>query len=356
MSKYYKDFGISKNDKKFLNKQLLYKLYKHPKKEKGVNMPHTYAKKENAVHQADLLFMPNDNGYRYILSVVDVATRKAAAEPIKSKKSDEIIEAFKKIYKSSALKMPSILKTDPGNEFKGNVKKYFEDNNVEVVYSLTGRHRQTAVVEALNKKIATALFKRMTAQELLTGDKSVEWVDDLPVIIKAINKNIHYKPPKADGPVCSGDSCQLLEIGTKVRRILDYPIDTHNEKRVHGKFRASDIRWHPEIRTIKNILLTTGQPPLYQLDDGKDGIDQRVAYTKQQLQVVDKNEELPPPKVIRGKPKTYKVEKIIGKKKIKGKIYYKVKWLGYPEEESTWEPRTNLIEDVPDLVKEYENK
>ncbi|KAE8914158.1 hypothetical protein PF010_g23659 [Phytophthora fragariae] len=35
-------------------------------------------------------------------------------------------------------------------------------------------------------------------------------------------------------------------------------------------------------------------------------------------------------------------------------MYYRVRWLGFPPAEDTWDPRTRLVEDVPDIVKEYE--
>ncbi|GMF15038.1 unnamed protein product [Phytophthora fragariaefolia] len=34
--------------------------------------------------------------------------------------------------------------------------------------------------------------------------------------------------------------------------------------------------------------------------------------------------------------------------------YYRVRWLGFPPAEDTWGPRERLMEDIPDVVKEYE--
>ena len=51
----------------------------------------------------------------------------------------------------------------------------------------------------------------------------------------------------------------------------------------------------------------------------------------------------------------YEVEKIIGKRTVKGKIEYKVKWLGYKMAECTWEPEENLV-NVRDLIDKFENK
>jgi len=96
---------------------------------------------------------------------------------------------------------------------------------------------------------------------------------------------------------------------------------------------------------------------MYQLNDEKDvnKIDTTAAYTKGQLQVVN-DEEAPNLKVIRGKPNTYIAQRLVDKKKMNNKIYYRVRWKGYPPDQDTWETRKALIEDVPLLVKEYELK
>ena len=52
----------------------------------------------------------------------------------------------------------------------------------------------------------------------------------------------------------------------------------------------------------------------------------------------------------------YEIEKIIGKRKSKkGIIEYKIKWLGYDDSQSSWEPLSNLNH-AKEAIKEYENK
>ena len=214
-----------------------------------------------------------------------------------------------------------------------------------------------AIVERTNHYLGKVIFMRMQSQEILTGIKSVEWIDDLPIFIDAMNKRRRITPPKpATDLVCSGDSCNALEIGTKVRAILDTPTDYLTDKRLHGKFRVTDIRWDPKIRIITDILLLPGRPPLYLLNDVNniDKVDNGVGYTKNQLQLIQNNEEAPNSNTIRGNPKTFVVQKILDKKKEGNRIYYLIRWKGFTEKDDTWEPRQNLIEDVPILIKEYE--
>ena len=44
----------------------------------------------------------------------------------------------------------------------------------------------------------------------------------------------------------------------------------------------------------------------------------------------------------RSKEVTYEVESIVSKKKIKGKVWYEVKWKGYSTAENTLEPANIL--------------
>jgi hypothetical protein len=49
----------------------------------------------------------------------------------------------------------------------------------------------------------------------------------------------------------------------------------------------------------------------------------------------------------------YVVESIIGKKVVEGKVYYRVKWQGYPDSDSTWEKLSHLRY-VSAMVRDYE--
>jgi len=234
-----KDFynSIKKNSKE--NSELN-QLYKKPIPETGIYMPTAQVFTKNIYHQGDVLYMPEDKGFKYILVCVDMFDGSLDAEPIKAVNDTNVINAFKEIFKRRYLKFPKFITFDKGNEFKGNkITEYFKNNGTNIKYALTGRSRQLANVERANQKIASILFKRMTSQELLTGETSKQWVDDLKPLIKILNepknKKIPLKKEINDEPIVDEYTGKLLKIGQKVRLLLDYSINTTNNARVNGK-------------------------------------------------------------------------------------------------------------------------
>lgn len=351
---YYKTYGIN-NDKKKRSeyeKEVLYNLMQPPRMDPRKTAPTITSWQPWFEQQADLLELPEDQGNKYALVVVDVHTGITDAEPLENKESATVRDAFKTIYERDIIKeMPKIIKTDAGTEFKGAVKKYFKDNKVLQRQALTNRHRQVALVERRNLTIGRALFQRMLAQELLSGETDKQWVDDLPQVVEYINKYNKRKQSDEDAdklPKFDKHNKKLIPIGTKVRHVLDYPINLADGERWAGNFRATDIRWNQHPKTITNILIMPNQPPLYILDDNN-----KVAYTRNQIQLVNDSEQWPiPDEVVRGDISKYVPEKILGNKIIKRKKHYLVKWRGY--DETTWEPANTLKQDVPDMVNKYE--
>ena len=382
MSKYrrlLKDLNYIQNENDNDKVQNLLKL---PRKDNKLNTPHTTCPTDNYIHQIDTLFLPEDNtiipqditidiadmkkvnrilvtnkqkpfkkppAYKYCLVVVDIATGKIDAEPMKYKYSFITKNALIRIYKRKILTLPHEIEVDAGTEFKDEFANYF--NNISIIRTkLSGRHRAQAVVEGINSIISKLVQTRQIGEELNTNEVSVTWVSELSNIVKYINKHFEHTPPKinptTDIPIkCKKGTtaCDIFEIGTNVRIQLDNPIDTINSKRLHGKFRIGDIRWENKIRKITQIFLRPNFPPMYKVDNIN------VAYTKNQLQEVKNNENLPNSQLQRH----YVIDRLLKRYKINNKIVFDVLWA---DKSITQEPRTNLILDVPDLVKQFENR
>ena len=348
---FYSSFGIANVDKKPLQDELLYKLYQKPKKEKGQEMPHFDNTVPNAIHMADTLYLPDDNGYKYCTVIVDTATHKVDAQPIKTLTSEETLKAMKAIYKRKILLKPTyMIITDSGGEFKSVVETYLKTNKILKKTAITGRHRQVALVEAMNKIIGKALHMRQTAQELGTNEASREWVEFLPAIIKAINKKLSIVPIKPkfgqikSVPYISGD---LLKMGDLVRVALDYPVSVSGNKRLHGKFRSSDIRYEITPRRISNVLFLENQPVMYSVEGIK-----HTGFTRNRLQLVTGKENKPPENII----KEFIPEKFLDKRKDKNLVQYLVKWKDYKKPD--WNYLKDMINDtnkayIRELVKKY---
>ena len=153
--------------------------------------------KPNKIHQADLLFLPHDTyrkkTYKYALVVVDIASRYRDAEALTTKESSEVAKAFEKIY-SRKLKWPEILMVDLGKEFFGNMVTLMNKHNVKFQRSEAGNHRAQAFVERVNRTLGEKIFTHQYAQEMADAQKSKnrsrEWVERLPAILKVMNNEV----------------------------------------------------------------------------------------------------------------------------------------------------------------------
>ena len=71
------------------------------------------------------------NDIRYLLVAIDMSSRRIYLETMKSRKDENIVEAFKSIYK----RIPTIKTVRSDNEFKNKkYKDYLESVNVTPVY------------------------------------------------------------------------------------------------------------------------------------------------------------------------------------------------------------------------------
>ena len=289
VDKLAKTAGVSKKEaREWLQKQPIWQIYlprpKYiPQARFDIEIP-------NEAHQADLLFLPNDGGYRYALTVADVASRFKEAEPLKSKRATEVSEAFQRIY-SRTLTYPKTLMIDPGKEFMGEVSKLMKSKGVVIRTGRVDIHKDQAIVERFNKTLAERLFSHQYNEEIKTGKQNTRWVKILPSVVQVINnestKLIRMKPSKAvtldrvkskpstpyHRPV--GEDEKVLPIGTTVRFLYE-PGEAEGDKRQ----RATDPIWSVTVHEIVQAYNKPSQPVLYYITEGKRG------YVREELQVI----------------------------------------------------------------------
>ena len=305
MKKLSQEAGVSEDKAKlWLMKQAIWQIYLPaprtiPRPTFDVDLP-------NAVHQADLLFLPHDKLprgkkiFKYALTVVDVASRFKAAEPLTSKDSSEVSRAFRKIYKGS-LKWPKILQVDPGREFMGAVTEEMKDHDVRIRRGNVNVHRDQGIVERFNRSLSERLFSFQYSQEMnmKSGERSTEWVKRLPEVVSALNREKTRLTEKR--PV---DATKEGIVDAKNSTFYSKPVEK-NEKRLDssvnvrylfapgelegGGRQATDPNWSLIIFNILKSIANENEPVLYYLKDGP-----KRGFVREELMIAPKGTELPP--------------------------------------------------------------
>lgn len=340
-------------------------LYTRPTKDENGDNP-TFPKiAPNYSQQIDLLYLPNDNGKKYCLVVVDQGSRYLGAVALEDRTVHDVIKALKELYKNSKyLKKPVNIISDRGSEFLGSFD--FELHKMGIEHHKlvkVGRHRSVSLAERKNQTIGKIISKILTQVQLTTGNASSKWVSYLQIIVESINNKIDeqnkkVKPEKLEDvkPITSNPNhkIDILNEGDEVRVSLDNPIDV-NGKSLNGKFRTGDIRWNPKIRTVKYMYMKPNEPIMYFLDgDHGDLKIETVGYTRNQLQKVstrEKDIEIQTP-LFENENNRHEIQKITdrGVNELE-QIMYLVKFKGIRK--AIWMERSKLVQD---LGKSYMDK
>ena len=150
------------------------------------------------VDLADYIGYSNANdGYRYLLFVIDVFSRYLWVEPIKNKADRSIVEAFRDIFARG--RKPRCLRTDRGKEFRGNIlEDYFKSINVKhfVLYNQEIKANYAErVIMTLKKTIRSYMQLR----------KTYHFIDVLRDIVHSYNNTEHRTIDMAPADVKLGD-------------------------------------------------------------------------------------------------------------------------------------------------------
>ena len=173
----------SKEVQQVVNEQLASQLHK---KQKVKISSHMVAYFENEKWLMDLLdmqiFAGSNKGYRYILIVVDVFTRKGFAIAIKTKGVDDVLNALKEIINKNG--KPLKLISDNGKEFLNNkMKNYLNEMDIYHETNELGYHKALGVIDAFSRTMKNKIYKGFTQND------NTKWYEDLDKITKAYNNS-----------------------------------------------------------------------------------------------------------------------------------------------------------------------
>ena len=164
---------------------MVYKLFDKKQKGSGVNIPlkfneqlaeelfkpiirkfkkrTVYSGFKDNIWGADLAYMQLmgkfNNGFRFLLCVIDVFSKFAWVVPLKDKKGVSIVDAFQKILDKSRRK-PNKIWVNKGSEFYNNsFKKWLKDNDIEMY--LIHNEGKSVDAERFIRTLKTKIYKYM---------------------------------------------------------------------------------------------------------------------------------------------------------------------------------------------------
>jgi hypothetical protein len=187
-----------KDVKQFLSKQELSQVF--APKMRLLSYP-IYSAVPNS-YQADLIFLPKDNGYHIVLTIININTRKAYAYACQTKSATEMHQCLKHFLSKHDV---SIITTDNGKEFLNKmVLKLFKDKDVEHYINFAGDHRTMGMIERFNRTIKLMLKK------YLSYNKTTSWMSILPRILHNYNTSHHSSIGMAPNDVTPEIEQQLI--------------------------------------------------------------------------------------------------------------------------------------------------
>jgi len=304
----------------WLKSQPTYTLHK-PARRQGYKTRKYFTSGIDHQWQSDLMDMQleskHNNGYKYILSVIDLFSRQAWAEPVMSKSPQHVKAAFEKIFATG--RKPLRIQSDAGLEFVAkNMQDYFKSHKIQQ-FSVNSQFK-ASLAERLNATIKNRLWRHFTRWN------TRKWLEVLPQIVNGYNQSFH-RGIKATPNSINKDNEMWIWLQREPMGTVEGPskkISVGDHVRINrqkGHFEQGYLpNWSEEVYTIVKIINAT--PTQYKIKD-YDGNVVEGSFYKEEIQLVDK-------------PETYRIERILETRKVRGKNQYLVKWLGHHNQFNQW--------------------
>lgn len=124
----------------------------------------------NLCWESDILHFQKFEGfndsYKYILCCCDSYSRLLMVEPLKSKKSQDVIDAMESIFKRTNSK-PVVMFLDMGTEYTSKIfKEFAKGHNIRLLYAHQDVH--AAKIERLQRTLKSIIFRYFAQNNTLT--------------------------------------------------------------------------------------------------------------------------------------------------------------------------------------------
>ena len=288
-----------------------------------------------------------NEGYAYILVLIDVFSRFLWTRPLKTKTMSEVKQAMVDVMEKAG-QAPQRLRTDGGKEFTGHIMKGLY-KGYGLYHYVAHNESKATYAERVIQTIKRILYRYMIHKNEL------RWVKVLPKLTQNYNATYHTSIKMAPEQVNSSNQDQVWanqflipalkhfktplkqegEPSTHIKKIKykvkvgDYVRISHTR---HAFERVYDQKFSGEIFKVAKRY-TRQDIPLYRLEDMAGDLLEGAFYGNEIERVrVNKN-------------KQYKIDKIMKYKTVKKQKLALVRWLFWPPKFDSWVP-VSTIKDI----------
>lgn len=152
----------------------------------------------------DMQYLAKENkGYNYILTIIDVFSKRAWALPLKDKGGLQVRHSLEKFFESLE-KLPRNVQSDRGKEFTNkHVQSLF---NMHKINFFTTKNQETKaqIVERFNRTLQGRMYR------LFTRKGNNRWIDHLQDLVNGYNKTYHSKIGMKPIDVTPADELKII--------------------------------------------------------------------------------------------------------------------------------------------------
>ena len=295
----------------------------HKQARKNFKRRHVIIKHIDDLWQADLVemgaFAKENNGFRFLLTVIDAFSKFAWMVPLKTKSANKVTKAMESILKGK--RKPDNLQTDMGKEF---YNKEFQRlmEKYKINHYSTFSNLKASIVERFNRTLKNMMWKQFSMQG------TYHWINIYKDLLKKYNSKKHRTIGVAPNQVSSENESLIAKNAYKYPKAFKsgkFKVGDHVRisKYKHVFDKGYTPNWTTELFKIRSVQNTN--PVTYLLEDyqGQPVLGGFYEYELLQTQY----------------PDTYLIEKII---RTKGDKAF-VKWLGFSKEHNSWVNRNEII-------------
>lgn len=282
----------------------------------------------NDTYQIDLCDMQQlskyNSGFKYIMTMIDIFSRYLWAVPLKNKSGPVVAKALDRLFRKQK---PLRVHTDKGREFKnGHVQRIMKKYRIH--YYTTESDTKASLVERANRTLKTRLWRYFTHQG------HYKYIDVLPEIVLGYNNTIHRVIKMAPAKVNIHNESDVWDTLYRKEENTREPkfkegnlVRVSNPKQVFEK--GYKGLWSHEIFLIDQVVRRI--PVVYRLKDRYNEPILGIFYEAELQRVRER--ALP--------DQAFAIERVLSRRKRKGKLFLKVKWANYTKPE--WIPATQLV-------------